>query len=355
MTDIFGQQRPWVIAGPCSAESEEQTVRTASALARFRVRAFRAGLWKPRTRPGCFEGVGEQGLPWLTRVRDEFGMKVCTEVASASHVEKCLAAGLDMLWIGARTTTNPFLVQEIASALAGCDVPVLIKNPVCVDINLWEGAVERLRLSGVSRIGLVFRGFSTLAGGSYRNAPDWHAVVRMKQSFPDLPIFCDPSHIAGDASLVGGLSQRALDLGFDGLMLEAHCNPEAALSDSAQQLTPDALGALMRSLRVRSQSTSDAALEGRLLELRSGIDALDDELLRILGSRMDICREIGKLKNSAGVSILQPSRWDDVLRAAIRDGEAYGLDSEFITNLFNIIHSASIAEQNVISENDSEN
>lgn len=355
MTDLFGQDRPWLIAGPCSAESEEQLMQTASGLAPLGVGVFRAGLWKPRTRPGCFEGVGEQGLPWLMRVREAFGMPVCTEVAGASHVEKCLAAGVDLLWIGARTTTNPFLVQEIASALSGSDVPVLVKNPVGADVSLWEGAVERLLLSGVSRIGLVFRGIQAIGSGVYRNAPEWHLTAQMKQAFPDFPIFCDPSHIAGDASLVGGLCQRAMDLGFDGLMMESHCCPERALSDAAQQLTPEALGAVLRTLRVRRPSASDAGLEAQIAELRSGIDALDDELLRVLGARMDLCRAIGRCKSTGGVSILQPSRWDDVIRGAVQRCETYGLDAGIITKIFNIIHSASIAEQNKILENDSEN
>lgn len=355
MTDFFGQRRPWLVAGPCSAESEDQMMRTASGLAACGVSVFRAGLWKPRTRPGCFEGVGESGIAWLLRVRSEFGMRVCTEVACASHVGKCLDSGIDMVWIGARTTTNPFLVQEIASALEGSDVPVLVKNPVNEDINLWEGAVERLRKSGISRIGLVLRGFSHFGKGVYRNIPGWHAAAQMKQAFPDLPILCDPSHISGDASLVGELSQRALDLGLDGLMLESHFSPENALSDSGQQLTPEALGALLGSLKVRMPNPADAGLEARMAGLRSGIDDLDDELLRILGSRMELCREIGRCKKDGGMSILQPVRWDGVIRGAVERGSLYGLDSEFVVNLYNIIHSASIAEQNVILENDSEN
>jgi len=353
MEEFFGHNKPWVIAGPCSAENESQLFDTACALSDEGVRVFRAGLWKPRTRPGHFEGVGERGIPWLLRIRSELGMKVCTEVAGAPHVMKCLDSGVDMLWIGARTTTNPFLMQEIAEALAGSAVPVLVKNPINADISLWVGAVERLMRAGVKNIGLIHRGFSSFEKIRFRNAPQWIIAAEMRMKFPGLPMFCDPSHMGGDAGIVPELSQRALDLGFDGLMVECHIKPSEALSDAAQQMLPEHLGKMLRSLNVRKTVSENENFVREISELRHRIDAIDDSLLEVLGRRMAVSREIGLLKKESNVTILQLTRWEEVLKFALDGSRAYGLDPVFVNNIFNIIHAASIAEQNKI-QNDSQ-
>lgn len=354
MTEIFGQNRPWIIAGPCSAESEEQLFGTASELRELGVRVLRAGLWKPRTRPGCFEGVGEAGLPWLGRVRRELGMKVCTEVAGAAHVEACLKAGVDMVWVGSRTTTNPFLMQEVADALSGTGMPVFVKNPINADLYLWVGAVERLQKSGTERIGLIHRGFSSYERIRYRNLPQWQLAAEMRRLNPGLPMLCDPSHMGGAAYLVPEISHRAMDLGFDGLMVEVHCNPSCALCDASQQLLPSEFGALVSNLRRRDPDSKDEAFASDVAELRSRIDSLDESMLELLSRRMEVSRSIGKLKKDRDVAVLQLSRWDSVLSRARHHGAEYGLDPEFVSSLFNIIHAASIAEQNKVFEDDSQ-
>lgn len=351
MTELFPSSRPWVIAGPCSAESEGQVMSTASALKERGIAVFRAGIWKPRTNPGCFEGVGEKGLPWLCRVRDELGMKVCTEVAGAPHVRACLEAGLDLLWIGARTTANPFLVQEIAEALEGTDVPVLIKNPINSDISLWVGAIERFRRRGVTNLGVIHRGFSTFDQIKYRNAPHWQYAIELRSRYPQMPFFCDPSHMSGSTGYIAEISQRALDLGLDGLMIESHCNPSCALSDARQQLTPEELGSLLASLVVRQSSSNDEGYNESLAQLRDRIDVIDDSLVHLLGQRMAISREIGKFKKTNNIAIIQTARWDEVMEAAAKAGAAYSLDRDFLRKIFNAIHEASAAEQNkIISE-----
>ena len=351
MKTIFPESKPWIIAGPCSAESEEQVLAAASALGRQGISVFRAGIWKPRTHPGCFEGVGEKGLEWLRRVQKEYGMKVCTEVAGAAHVEACLKAGVDMLWIGARTTANPFLVQEIAESLRGVNIPVLVKNPINPDLDLWIGAIERFCRQGVTDLGVVHRGFSSFEKIKYRNAPHWQYAIEMRSAFPDLPFFCDPSHMAGTTEYIKEISQRALDLGLDGLMIESHCHPEIALSDSAQQLTPKSLEDMLRSLSVRRSRSEDAAFNEILSRYRERIDAVDEALVRLLGERMEISREIGRSKKESNVAIIQTSRWDEVMEAAEKLGSAYGLEADFVKKIFNIIHDASAAEQNkIISE-----
>ena len=352
MDNFLGQEGLHIIAGPCSAESRAQVLDTARALRRQGVSLFRAGLWKPRTRPGCFEGVGERGLEWLLGVRKECGMKVCTEVASAKHVEACLKAGLDIVWIGARTTTNPFLVQEIADSLCGTGIPVLVKNPINTDIHLWIGAVERLLGRGVERLGLVHRGFSTYEKTRYRNIPHWHIAAEMKRLFPDFPMLCDPSHMGGNRNLVEEISRRAVDLGLDGLMIESHIDPESALSDSFQQITPSELGAILKSLGERRSPLGDERFAGEVLGLRAAIDSIDEELLRTLSRRMEVSRKIGRLKKDRGVAVLQLSRWSDVLRCMEEKSRDYSLDPAFVNSLFNIIHAASIAEQNKILEKD---
>lgn len=340
-----------LIAGPCSAESESQVMMTAEALKELGVDTFRAGLWKPRTRPGTFEGVGTKGLPWLLRVRDELGMKICTEAASASHVRECLSSGLDMLWIGARTTTSPFEVQEIADALKGSDTAVLVKNPISPDPELWYGAIERLRDAGVKNISAVFRGFSSFSEKLYRNAPHWQAAAEFRRRYPDMTVYCDPSHIAGSASLVGEVSQRALDLGFNALMVEVHCNPSAALSDSAQQLTPEQFDVMIHSLKTRFSDTQNPRYRDTLSQLRQGIDELDEELVSVLARRMELSRQIGAIKRDNNVSVVQTGRWDEVIGRAFALGERQGLDKKFLSRIFNEIHEASIEEQNrILSE-----
>lgn len=335
-----------LITGPCSAESEEQLLGTAVAVSKLDTDFFRAGLWKPRTYPGCFEGVGFEGIPWMQRVRKDTGMKICTEVARKEHVEACLDAGFDMLWIGARTTANPFQVQELAEALKGSDVSVYVKNPVSRDLELWAGAVERLRSQGIERIGLIHRGFPNFGKSVYRNAPEWQAAVRMRIQYPELPLICDPSHIAGDSRLVSGISQEAMDLGLDGLMIECHISPDTALSDSRQQLTPDQLKTLLNSLNIRSKDSEDDAYRRIIAELRATIDNCDEEIIGALSRRMEASREIGQIKREKNISILQMARWDKVIARAIRAGSAKGLSKEFITDIFNDIHKESVSIQN---------
>lgn len=348
---IFADAGPYVIAGPCSAESEEQVMRTASQLREGGVGVLRAGLWKPRTRPGCFEGVGERGLPWLQRVQRELGLKVCTEVASAAHVQACLAAGIDMVWIGARTTTNPFLVQEVADALSGSDIPVLVKNPINPDLALWTGAVERLRAAGVRKVGVVLRGFSSADERKYRYSPQWQMAIDMRHRFPGLPFLCDPSHMAGCREYIADLSQRALNLGLDGLMVESHCCPAEALSDAAQQLTPGELAAMLQSLSVRASDTEDQAYREHIEQLRATIDELDTRIIRDMAERMDVSRRIGESKRESNVAILQMSRWDEVMEKVLADADLYGLDRDFVSRIFGIIHEESVREQHAILTN----
>lgn len=335
-----------IIAGPCSAESEEQLMRSARALKEAGIGWLRAGLWKPRTYPGCFEGVGEKGLPWLQKVQRELGMKVCTEVAGKEHVRACAEAGVDLFWIGARTTVNSFLVQEIAEACAGVGIPVLIKNPVSRDIGLWVGAVERFRSQGVTDLGLVHRGFSTFEKIKYRNSPEWHVAIDMHSRFPGLPMFCDPSHIAGDRKYVPEIAQQALDLGFDGLMVEAHCAPATALSDAAQQLDSKNFGAFLAGLRYRRDSTDNPEYNSRLEELRSIIDDCDGQILEILSKRMEASRRIGAIKRANNVAILQMERWEKLVSGAVEKGCGLGLEPEFVRSLFADIHDASVKAQN---------
>lgn len=345
---VFPSPAPWMIAGPCSAESPQQVLDTARALARQGVGVFRAGLWKPRTHPRSFEGVGTEGLPWLLQVREETGMKVCTEVALAAHVHACLEAGVDMVWIGARTTASPFLVQEIADALRGSDIPVLVKNPLNPDLDLWAGALERLYLAGVRKLGAVHRGFSAIPHAPYRNLPLWEMAVDLKTRFPALPVLVDPSHMAGDRKYIPELAQQALDLGLEGLMVECHCHPEEAFSDAAQQLTPEAFGQLISTLRIRRQDSIDLSYREGVSRLRARIDALDADLVRALAARMAVSREIGQYKKEHNVSILQPSRWEAVLERARREGAELGLSDEFITAAFTAVHEESVRIQNEI-------
>lgn len=341
--------RPCVIAGPCSAESEEQVMATAAGLKDVGINVFRAGIWKPRTHPGSFEGVGVPGLGWLQEVKKEYGMKVCTEVAGVRHVFECLKYGVDMLWIGARTSANPFLMQEIAEALHGTDIPVLVKNPVNPDLDLWIGALERLNREGVRKLGVVHRGVSSSEKMKYRNDPQWNMAVELRTRYPSLPFFADPSHMAGKREYILELSQRAMDLGLDGLMLECHCKPEEALSDAAQQLTPDGLRDLLENaLVVRDSYSDDERFMDRLGRLRAQIDVIDENLVFNLASRMKLSHEIGVIKKEHNVAILQTARWDEVLRKVDALAEQYGIEKNFVESIFDAIHEASVAEQKLI-------
>jgi chorismate mutase len=334
-------ERPMLIAGPCSAETEEQVMETARQLAADGVKIFRAGIWKPRTKPGGFEGVGSVGLAWLKKVKKETGMYTATEVATAKHVYEALKYGVDLLWIGARTTANPFAVQEIADALQGVDIPVLIKNPVNPDLELWIGALERIYNTGIRQLGAIHRGFSSSDKKIYRNLPYWHLPVELKRRYPNLPIFCDPSHIGGSRDLIQPIVQQAMDLHFEGLIVESHCNPDAAWSDKDQQITPDALKTMMGNIVIREmmQSTENLA------DLRQQIDNIDNEILEALARRMRVSEEIGLYKKEHNITILQTNRYDEILDKRISQGKKMGMTEEFLKTLLEAIHEESVHKQ----------
>ena len=334
-------RRPLVIAGPCSAETEEQVLDTARSLAAEGIRICRAGLWKPRTKPGGFEGVGETGIPWLQRVKRETGMYTSTEVATREHVAAALKGGVDLLWIGARTAANPFAMQEIADALRGADVPVLVKNPVSPDLELWIGAIERIYNAGIRRIGAIHRGFTSIDKSLYRNHPMWAIPIELHRRLPRLPIFCDPSHIGGKRELIAPLSQQAMDLGFDGLIIEAHCSPDCAWSDKAQQVTPEALAYIIRNLVIRDESITTESLT----ELRSQIDKLDDQLLELLSHRMRVSRDIGQYKKEHNMPVLQAQRYEELLARRADQAIRMGMDREFMRSVLQAIHEESIRQQ----------
>lgn len=337
--------RPLLIAGPCSAESEEQVISTARGIAASgKAQVFRAGIWKPRTRPGQFEGAGEQGLEWLVRARAETGLLTITEVATAEHVEACLKAGIDMLWIGARTTPNPFSVQAIADALQGVDIPVFVKNPINPDLQLWIGALERLNRAGIHRLAAVHRGFNWFERTPYRNSPMWEFPIRLKAAYPGLELICDPSHIAGHVDRIGTVAQQAMDLGFSGLMVEVHQDPAHARSDAEQQMTPEAYGELLQALIFRSAAPT-ADMRDRLGELRDLIDQLDEEIAQKLGARMDIAERIGDYKREHNVAILQPERWERIMERQLKLAAQLGLSNELINELMDAIHRESIRRQ----------
>ena len=341
-------RRPLIIAGPCSAETEEQVMETAKMLAERGIKIFRAGIWKPRTKPGGFEGIGVEGLPWLKAVKKETGMLVATEVATAKHVYEALKAGIDILWIGARTTANPFAVQEIADALKGADVPVLVKNPVNPDLELWIGALERINGAGLKRIGAIHRGFSSYDKKLYRNLPQWHIPIELRRRIPSLPILCDPSHIGGKRELVAPLSQQAMDLGFDGLIVESHCNPDCAWSDAKQQVTPDVLDYILNLLVIRKETQTTE----NLAELRKQIDECDNNLIEELAKRMRIAREIGTYKKEHNMTILQTGRYNEILDKRGSQGALCGMDSDFIKKVFEAIHEESVRQQmEIINKN----
>lgn len=334
-------KRPLVICGPCSAETEEQVLSTARSLAAQGFNLYRAGLWKPRTKPGGFEGVGETGIAWLKRVKRETGMYTATEVATREHVAAALKGGIDLLWIGARTAANPFAMQEIADALRGADVPVLVKNPVSPDLELWIGAIERIYNAGIRRLGAIHRGFTSIDKSLYRNHPMWAIPIELHRRLPHLPIFSDPSHIGGKRELIAPLSQQAMDLGFDGLIVEAHCSPDCAWSDKAQQVTPEALAYIIRNLVIRDESITTESLT----ELRSQIDKLDDELLELLSRRMRVSRDIGQYKKEHNMPVLQTQRYEELLARRAGQAEQMGMDREFMRTVLQAIHEESIRQQ----------
>ena len=337
-----------VIAGPCSAESEQQLFETAKALKTAGIEVLRAGIWKPRTRPNCFEGVGSEGLQWMQRVQRELGMKISTEVANVKHVYEALKAGVDMLWIGARTSANPFAMQEIADALKGTDIPVLVKNPVNPDVELWIGALERLNMAGLKKIGVIHRGFSTYGKSKYRNVPQWQLPIEVKRRFPEILMICDPSHISGKREYIQEVAQQAMDLGFDGLIVESHICPEIALSDAAQQVTPMSLAEILKELVIRNVDSENVEYKENIDELRARIDVIDNDLLDLLASRMKVSDEIGVYKKQNNITILQPGRWDEILVKVFEKGELKGLDNEFLEKIFKAIHQASIDRQTKI-------
>ena len=342
-------QKPLLIAGPCSAETEEQVIQTATELAANGVKIFRAGIWKPRTKPGGFEGVGIEGLQWLKKVKELTGMYTSTEVATKQHVEAALEAGVDLLWIGARTSANPFAMQEIADALqeAGADVPVLIKNPVNPDLELWIGAMQRIYNAGIKRIGAIHRGFSAYGKHLYRNLPQWHIPIELRRRMPNLPIICDPSHIGGKRELVAPISQQALDMGFDGLIIESHCDPDCAWSDKSQQVTPDVLNFIVNTLVLRDESHTTESLT----LLRQQIDTLDNELLEVLNKRMRVSREIGQYNKEHRMPVLQAGRYDDIIQSRVKLAMEMGMSSDFMKSVLAAIHEESVRQQIEILNN----
>jgi chorismate mutase len=337
---------PWVIAGPCSAESAEQVLATARELATCPfVKVYRAGIWKPRTRPNSFEGIGEVGLEWLRQVKAETGLPTATEVANTEHVEMCLKHGVDVLWVGARTTVSPFAVQEIAEALKGVDIPVLVKNPINPDLGLWIGAIERLYNVGLRKLAAIHRGFSSYVKMEFRNDPKWQIPIELKRLLPELPLICDPSHIAGKRQFIEPLSQMALGFGIQGLMIESHINPAVALSDAEQQVTPSDLGRLLARLRARDAGITDRDVKQQMANLRSEISRIDAKIIQDLAERMKWVEEIGRLKQQHNIPVLQINRWDSLLEDHIVKAEKVGLDGDFIKALFEIIHAQAVKRQ----------
>ncbi len=352
MINLFdNSKKPILIAGPCSAETEEQVIETAVRLANTgKIDVLRAGIWKPRTRPGAFEGIGAKGLPWLQKAKELTGLPIAVEVAKTSHVELCLEFGVDILWIGARTTVNPFAVQEIADALRGIDIPVLLKNPINPDLALWLGGMERLQKAGLTRLGAIHRGFSSAGEKIYRNRPQWQIAIDFKTAMPHIPMINDPSHITGRRDLLQKVAQKAMDLNFDGLMIESHITPDTAWSDAAQQITPEVYGQLISDLIIREYDPKDLKEKTKLDRLRKEIDMIDEEIMSILASRMKIAREIGLYKKENNMTILQSERWKEVLSKFVDRGTQNGLSEEFITRVIKSIHDESIEQQENVME-----
>ncbi len=335
------QERAFIIAGPCSAETEEQVMTTAKQLAGKGCHIFRAGVWKPRTKPGGFEGHGEPALPWMKQVKEETGMLTATEVATPKHVELALKYGIDILWVGARTTANPFAVQELADALKGTDATVLVKNPVNPDLELWIGALLRINGAGIEKLGAIHRGFSSYEKKLYRNEPMWQIPIELKRRLPELPVVCDPSHISGRRDLIASLCQEALDMGLDGLMVESHCNPDKAWSDASQQVTPDVLDFIVSRLVFRDTKEHT----DKLKDYRHEIDVLDDELIELLAKRMKICRNIGEYKKEVGMTVVQTRRYSEILDKRGAQGSLLGIGRECIKSIFENIHEESVRQQ----------
>ena len=334
-------ERPFVIAGPCSAESEEQVMTTAKQLADKGCHMFRAGVWKPRTKPGGFEGHGETALPWMAQVKKETGMLITTEVATPEHVELALKYGMDLLWVGARTTANPFAMQALADSLKGVDIPVLVKNPVNPDLELWIGAMERLNQAGITRLGAIHRGFSSYDKKIYRNLPMWQIPIELHRRYQDLPIVCDPSHISGRRDLIAPLCQQAMDLGLNGLIVESHCNPDEAWSDAKQQVNPDILDYILSMLVIREQGQTTEPLS----QLRKQIDEIDDELISMLAKRMRVCREIGQYKKEHGMTVVQTGRYSEILDKRGAQGSLLGIGADCVKGIFEHIHEESVNQQ----------
>lgn len=348
LPDIY-MKRPIVIAGPCSVESESQVLETARQLADSGIKIFRGGIWKPRTSPGGFEGIGAAGLPWLKKVKEETGMLIATEVANRNHVELALAVGMDILWIGARTSANPFAVQEIADALADAkaDVAVLVKNPVNPDLELWIGAMKRIYNAGIRRLGAIHRGFSAYGKHLYRNLPHWHIPIELQRRLPNLPILCDPSHIAGKRELIASLSQQALDMNFAGLIIESHCNPDVALSDKNQQVSPEVLNLILNTLVLRDKSTTTE----NLTLLRQQIDQINEDILELLAKRMRVTSEIGQFKKEHDMPVIQPTRYNELMEHLVKSGEQLGLAPDFVRTVLAAIHEESVRKQIEIVNN----
>ena len=338
--------KPLIIAGPCSAETEEQLLDTARQLAALgSVHVIRAGVWKPRTRPGSFEGMGEAALPWIQRAKAETGLPFAVEVATPQHIKLALKYGVDILWIGARTTVNPFNVQEIADALKGVDVPVLIKNPVNPDLALWVGAFERIAGAGITKLGAIHRGFSTGEASKYRNIPMWQIAIELRTMFPQLPIIGDPSHMAGKRAYLNELAQMAMDLNYDGLIVESHQNPDAAWSDAPQQLTPTAFGQMLEHLQIRQPDSTDREFKGAMEQLRTQIDSIDRQLVEHLAARMSVVEKLAEYKRDNNVSLFQPDRWKDILASRTELGTKLNLYPELVEEIYKIIHMESIRKQ----------
>ncbi len=337
-----------IIAGPCSAESRSQLFKTTEGLVAQGINIIRAGIWKPRTRPNSFEGLGETALPWLRELKEKYPVKTATEVASSQHVALALQHDVNILWVGARTTVSPFLIEEISESLAGSDIPVMIKNPINADESLWIGAIERFLKKGINNIGLIHRGFSTYKSARYRNLPHWQIALDVKSAFPELPMVCDPSHIGGKKQYLREIAQKAYDLNFDGLMIETHCNPDLALSDKEQQITPEELKELLRSLKKRSTSSEDSSYTAHLEELRDKIDHLDHQIIESIISRLQLVDAIGLYKKKNNVSIFQLERLNEILKSRKEWSNPHGVPSDFVEELFKLIHHYSVKRQNNI-------
>jgi chorismate mutase len=343
--------KPVIIAGPCSAETEEQLLSTARPIAEMGIKIFRAGIWKPRTRPNAFEGVGAEGLKWLQTVKKETGLLVATEVANVKHVYEALKSGIDIIWIGARTSANPFAVQDIADSLRGVNIPVMVKNPINPDPDLWIGAIERINNAGIKQMAAIHRGFSSYDKTIYRNVPQWQVPIELRRRIPDMPIITDPSHICGNREFLYDISQKAMDLNFDGLIIETHCNPDKALSDAKQQVTPEGLNHIINRLIMRDPEMKEELML-TMAELRDQIDKLDDRIINLLEERMGVSEKIGMHKRDNNITILQTKRWDDMLKTRLNLGARKGLSEEFIIKLFRSIHQESINHQTSVMNED---